>query len=250
MRLISSKEELIKNIETLENYLVDGNDQEQNEAIQLIKRGICFVAYIVDDEIRFAPSRFLGYQYNTIDKHKRNESKNGNITNQQIIKILQSSQVFDKRLESKFIEYCRNLGITPRSFGKSTTTRRYWKIEIEKDFDENRTLPDGFPEGKLVLRIHLARERNFQVVNLAKAIFKSKHGKFFCQICGFDFEKVYGSEPGKDFIEAHHTIAISEMVHEHKTKVEEIALLCSNCHSMVHRRRPWLGMEDMKKILK
>ena len=35
-----------------------------------------------------------------------------------------------------------------------------------------------------------------------------------------------------------------------KTKIEDIVMLCSNCHSMVHRRKPWATKEDLKKLLK
>jgi len=51
-------------------------------------------------------------------------------------------------------------------------------------------------------------------------------------------KKVYG-ELGRGFIEAHHTIAVSELYRGAKTKAKDIALLCPNCHRMVHRRRPW-----------
>jgi hypothetical protein len=44
MRLINSKEELIKNIETLEDYIKEGKNLEVMDAISLIKRGTCFVA--------------------------------------------------------------------------------------------------------------------------------------------------------------------------------------------------------------
>jgi putative restriction endonuclease len=63
-----------------------------------------------------------------------------------------------------------------------------------------------------------------------------------------DFEKKYG-ERGKDFIEAHHTIPVSEMVPGQNTKVEDIALVCSNCHKILHRTRPWLSMKRLKEIL-
>ncbi len=43
---------------------------------------------------------------------------------------------------------------------------------------------------------------------------------------------------GSDFIEGHHTVPISELKGEVKTKVKDVALVCSNCHRMLHRRRP------------
>jgi putative restriction endonuclease len=107
---------------------------------------------------------------------------------------------------------------------------------------------EGFPEGKTKLRTHLYRERNPRVIREAKRRFKEKHGRLFCQACGFDFAKQYG-EIGKDYIEAHHTLPVSQMQEGEMTKPEDIALLCSNCHKMVHRKRPWLMMEHLKELL-
>ena len=108
---------------------------------------------------------------------------------------------------------------------------------------------DGFPEGRLKLRTHLYRERNPHVIREAKQRFKQLHGRLICQICEFDFKKHYG-DIGEDFIEAHHTTPVSDMEEGAITKPEDIALLCSNCHSMVHRKRPWLTMEHLKEVLK
>ncbi len=107
---------------------------------------------------------------------------------------------------------------------------------------------EGFPEGKPKLRTHLYRERNPKVTRKAKQDFKEKHGRLFCQVCGFDFQKQYG-DIGEDFIEGHHTLPVSDMHEGETTKADDIALLCSNCHKMVHRKRPWLSMENLKEIL-
>lgn len=109
---------------------------------------------------------------------------------------------------------------------------------------------EGFIEGKEVLKKHILRERNHSLKTVAIKNFKELHnGRIYCEICGFEFFEKYG-DIGKDFIEAHHTKPISEMKENERTKVEDIALLCSNCHSMIHRRRPWLKKEDIKKLIK
>ena len=110
-------------------------------------------------------------------------------------------------------------------------------------------LSGEFPEGKIVERTHKARERNSKVVRVAKRNFKIKHGRYYCEACGFDFEKTYG-DVGEDYIEGHHTIPVSEMPPNYKSKPKEIVLLCSNCHRMVHRKRPWLTIKEIKKFLK
>ncbi|MBX2890305.1 MAG: HNH endonuclease [Saprospiraceae bacterium] len=108
---------------------------------------------------------------------------------------------------------------------------------------------EGFPEGKRIERLHYRRERNPKVVRLAKKNFKEKNGRLFCQICGFDFQQVYG-KVGEDYIEAHHTLPLSEIENEQtQTQIEDIALLCSNCHKMIHRKRPWLTMIEIKNLI-
>lgn len=109
---------------------------------------------------------------------------------------------------------------------------------------------ESFIEGKKVLKQHLLRERNHYVkLNAIKKFKKLNSDKLFCEICGFDFYDMYG-EIGKDFIEAHHSKPISEMKENEKTNIEDIVLLCSNCHSMIHRKRPWLKKEDIKQLIK
>ena len=34
------------------------------------------------------------------------------------------------------------------------------------------------------------------------------------------------------------------------TKLKDVALLCSNCHRIVHRRRPWLRMKQLSRLLR
>ena len=106
---------------------------------------------------------------------------------------------------------------------------------------------DGeFPEGKEVEGKHKFRERNRALIKKAKEIFRRKHGHLYCQVCDFDFNLAYG-EIGADFIEAHHTVPVSRG--ERKTKIEDIAMVCSNCHKMLHRKRPWLEMEQLKNLV-
>lgn len=114
--------------------------------------------------------------------------------------------------------------------------------------DDDYGYESEFPEGKEIERRHRLRERNQAVIKSAKDSFKQKEGKLYCQVCGFDFYEKYG-EIGCDFIEGHHTIPISELKGEVKTKAKDVALVCSNCHRMLHRRRPWLKMGELKRLI-
>ena len=67
-----------------------------------------------------------------------------------------------------------------------------------------------FPEGKLVFRRHTARERNSSLTRIAKKRRLLRTGDLACDVCDFSFAKKYGPR-GKGFIEAHHTIPVSEL---------------------------------------
>lgn len=109
--------------------------------------------------------------------------------------------------------------------------------------EENEELT--FPEGKEKFILHKLKERNKDLVREAKELYYKKDNNLCCQNCGFSFFYEYG-EIGKGFIEAHHTFPISELKKETNTKIEDLAMLCSNCHRMVHRKRPWLTIELLK----
>ncbi len=115
-------------------------------------------------------------------------------------------------------------------------------IELTQEDDE-------FAEGKILLKKHLQRERNIKLIELSKKKYIAKNGRLYCEICGFDFEKVYG-ELGKKFIEAHHIKPVSQMAENEKTSIDDIVMVCSNCHSMIHRKKPWLTIDKIKEILK
>jgi hypothetical protein len=103
----------------------------------------------------------------------------------------------------------------------------------------------SFLEGKDVFRLHRTKERNGAVIKLAKQRAFQGDERLPCQVCCFSFSDKYG-DLGKDFIEAHHTQPLSELLEETETKIEDIALVCSNCHRMLHKGG--LTIEDLKVL--
>ena len=104
------------------------------------------------------------------------------------------------------------------------------------------------PEGRRAYKVHLSRERNRSLVEEAKRRFRAEHGRLYCEVCGFDFADVYGSA-ATDFIEAHHNLPISEMKEGDTTRVEDLSMLCSNCHQVIHLRRPWLNVQQLRAVV-
>lgn len=107
----------------------------------------------------------------------------------------------------------------------------------------------AFPEGKEIFRLHKSKERNQELIRAVKEKRLLTDHKLCCEVCSFSFTDKYG-DIGEGYIEAHHLFPISELKEETVTKLDDIALVCSNCHRMLHRRRPWLNLNDLKFMLK
>lgn len=103
-------------------------------------------------------------------------------------------------------------------------------------------------EGRLLTHKHLIRERKRELVESKKKQAKKKYGKLICEICDFDFEVYYG-EHGRDFIECHHTKPLATLVEGQKTHIDDLILVCANCHRMLHRGKSWLSVAELKAIL-
>ena len=111
----------------------------------------------------------------------------------------------------------------------------------------------GEVEGDKVVREHIRQElsrRNSAIVARAKNEAISKgNGRVLCECCDFDFVKVYGNH-GTHFIECHHKKPISEG--QRITTIGDLALVCSNCHRMLHRKNGFGGyysITDLRKLI-
>jgi 5-methylcytosine-specific restriction enzyme A len=90
---------------------------------------------------------------------------------------------------------------------------------------------EQFIENLANLKMHERIDRNPKLATRVKDILG-----YTCQACGFNFREVYGTL-GVKYIEAHHLIPISQL----KGQIipldpsKDFAVLCSNCHSMIHK---------------
>jgi predicted HNH restriction endonuclease len=125
------------------------------------------------------------------------------------------------------------------------------KSDIPIDGGNNFTEENGglvFPEGQEIIKLHRERERNPKVIELVKSKRFKTDAWLRCDVCAFSFSEKFGAI-GKGFIEAHHTIPISELTKESVTNEKDISLVCSNCHRILHRCKPWLSIEELRAIL-
>lgn len=115
--------------------------------------------------------------------------------------------------------------------------------QIENE-DENY----GGKEGQVLYKLHKYKERNKGLVKKKKESYLKKHGKLNCEICGFDFVSMYG-DLGKYFMECHHIKELASLEAETITTLDDLLLVCPNCHRMLHRRLSNITVGELKKII-
>ncbi len=71
-----------------------------------------------------------------------------------------------------------------------------------------------------------------------------------CRVCGFNFADVY-QELGAGYIEVHHLRPLSEKKSKRKVTVEDVDVVCANCHRVLHRngRKP-ISLNKLRDAIK
>jgi hypothetical protein len=96
-------------------------------------------------------------------------------------------------------------------------------------------------EGEFYEKEAIFRSRNRVLIQAKKA-----NSHYCCEVCGFNFEETYGAI-GHEYIVAHHLKPIASG--PSRTTLEDIALVCANCHAMIHKKHPPISIEDLRKAI-
>jgi|GEM_PF-2949240 Predicted restriction endonuclease len=99
-------------------------------------------------------------------------------------------------------------------------------------------------EGSIALRNHLERERDPAIVKLKKQSAETLQ----CEACGFSFKESYG-ELAAGYCEVHHLLPLATLVTARKTRLEDLAILCANCHRVAHLRIPPFEISEIRSML-
>lgn len=95
---------------------------------------------------------------------------------------------------------------------------------------DNESFYYNHTEGKKIEYYTTRYERNPKYRELA-----IKYHGMVCKICGFDYEKVYGSL-GEGYIEVHHRTPLYTLDEEVTLDPKkDLICVCANCHRMLHR---------------
>jgi 5-methylcytosine-specific restriction enzyme A len=110
---------------------------------------------------------------------------------------------------------------------------------------------EEFFEGRVLTLMHKRRERHY---GLRKALLDSrrKTGPFACDLCGIG-PVIDDPELSDAQFEAHHLIPLAAAV-ERKTHLRDMALVCANCHRLIHRliiqQKRWLTLDQRSVLLR
>ncbi|MGW7466828.1 HNH endonuclease [Streptomyces xantholiticus] len=106
---------------------------------------------------------------------------------------------------------------------------------LPKDPDEVDDEGNVAIEGRLLTRWALHRECD-RKLRTRKIAYAEKLGRpLQCEVCTFDFGRSYGVL-GKGYIEVHHVLSL-HLSGPREAKLEDLALLCANCHHVCHKSR-------------
>ena len=99
-------------------------------------------------------------------------------------------------------------------------------------------------EGHRRLVLHLQRERNQTIVRNKK----KQAASLDCEVCGFSFSRAYGSA-ASDYCEVHHLLPLSNVEDSTQTRIGDLAILCANCHRVVHLHNPPYTLTQVRSML-
>lgn len=123
------------------------------------------------------------------------------------------------------------------------------KNSIEEIIEEDlklQKIEEEFFEG-----IKKEKYTSFYERNLKLRIAAIKLHGTRCMVCDFDFEEKYGAH-GLGYIEVHHLRPVSSLTA--LTSIDpkkDMAVVCSNCHRMLHRKRgKVLSLSELKILIK
>ena len=127
---VESLDEVLDNCATLDGYIESRKDPEYTYALDLVKRGTCFLAIEDEGEYRFYPSRFIGYYNNSMVQHENNGDKDGRVTNPAIAAAIdQGNPTPNSELDLLYKNYCNSLGFHASDKGTFGVERKFWVVK-------------------------------------------------------------------------------------------------------------------------
>lgn len=138
--------------------------------------------------------------------------------------------------------------ITKNGYGKTTDVSAqnqidilYWNQKDDSTVAGEVSEIENYIEGSVKKVFINQYERNPKARQACIEYYGS-----LCQICSFDFSEKYGVY-GEGYIEVHHIKPLSEIKESYVLDpVKDLIPVCSNCHSILHRGKNPIAVEELK----
>lgn len=122
-------------------------------------------------------------------------------------------------------------------------------ISAAESLPESFESEPEFPEGRLVTELHKRRERDPRIRQRLLAARRRK-GPLSCDMCLTTPNSKHGDLEDAMF-ESHHVVPLSRSG-ARITKLEDVVLLCANCHRLLHRaiavKKRWLTIDEARNV--
>ena len=102
-------------------------------------------------------------------------------------------------------------------------------------------------EGGRALVEHLRRERSRQLAEAKRRAYRSEHGQLNCEACRLS-ESDLPATIGEGCFEVHHLAPLAGRRTSSPTRIADLALLCANCHRLIHRSHPMLTVSGLREL--
>lgn len=118
------------------------------------------------------------------------------------------------------------------------------------DIHDEEPINRGFVEGNKITVLVNKYERNPQARTLCISYYRAKNnGRIKCEICNFDFGKIYGEEFSEK-IHIHHIKEISSIGEEYEVDaIADLLPVCPNCHMIAHSKTPAYTPDEIREMI-
>lgn len=167
--------------------------------------------------------------------------------------------VFVKRASTSWIfrGYFRAIGLSEEEADIRGPDRRpdaaavIFLEQVHADSPELTEGAESFEaaEGDLRLVNHLRRERRRSLVEVKKRLALEKHGALICECCRQSSHDL-PLEVGCRCFEVHHLIPLAVLGTRRITRIDDLALVCANCHRMLHAQVEPLAISVLSQLIK
>jgi len=98
-------------------------------------------------------------------------------------------------------------------------------------------------EGEPRMFFHVRRERDPELAEAKRQAVLALRKRLECEACGFAVQTTY-PDLGGEVCEVHHRRPLADVVERTITRLDDLAVLCANCHRAIHRTKPLLSVEE------